>query len=59
MTATAAQAAAAIKALRAALDATAYGSWVSDDQLKPFGQQIADAVVRAGPHLAQKEAHHE
>lgn len=38
---------AAFSAARAALDQTSYGSWVSDDRLRPVSDEIARAVVRA------------
>lgn len=38
---------AAFAAARGALDQTSYGSWVSDDKLRPVSDEIARAVVRA------------
>lgn len=38
---------AAFAAARGALDQTSYGSWVSDDNLRPVSDEIARAVVRA------------
>lgn len=49
MTATPAQCSALYQVLRAGIDATGWGSWVTDDKLMPIVTNGADAVVAAAP----------
>lgn len=56
MSATKQQIQAAFAVLRKGIDATGWGSWVSDDKLMPIATQAANAVVAASPAVPAQPA---